>query len=537
MIVTLYKNCILNDRYYEVFDCKVRQENTPSALEQYLATLDTYEFDVENVYIQQTGSLVLPLEIPSATFNPLEYNYMKCVNNDNDLITYCFINEVVFGNGVIVVNYKQDVWSNWSSVCNIRQGVLCSLNNKAQVDVANIPIELAQNGSIYSYDENTNKNYGLVITFQAHNIVGGSDDEEREQWTMAIGYGTSDTGASFSLSLSTIDDIIQTLLQNENKKQLCRNTSPTTLYNLPYVDIVNYYLLPSAYSSFELTPFFKLIDTNIWLYNIQNKTIIETKNYQSENIPNNIIGIGILGNIIPYNNLSSDITLNLVTHIFGSNFAIMLEGPGILQDVTNLFEIEPYWEAESDIGTVQRKIQYKIQRISQVSSIRNTINDTVYGGITGSLNTMKSFAEGDPGAGLMNGLATQGEFLKSIGNNLDNIYLYNLKNSPMYGNFSPLSSNGSTFLTAYFGLTMFCATVANNEFINSILNVIGYDVQKYINNYDLSLYNNENHLGENNFCICKFSWINITGSASQNVLRNLENILSKTTKIYYNGTI
>lgn len=535
MILTLYRNCILNDKYYEVFDTKKRGNNDKSAFVTYLEGLDNTVIEVENVYVKYYGNILLPYDVTTG-ITALDYNYMKVENEEQTI--YAFINSIELVNQVVNLTYAQDVWANWSDKCTIRQGVLSSLNNKNQVDVSSIPIGLAQNGTIYSYDENPDKLYGLVITFQAHNVVGGSDDEEREQWTMAIGYRTSSTGAtSFSLSLNTIDNIIQTLLQNENKKQLCRSSSPTELYSLPYIDIVNYYLLPKSYASYELVDHFKLIDTNIWLYLIANESVIETKTYQSENIPNNIIGIGIIGNIIPYNNLSSDITLNLTTHVFGSNFAIMLEGPGILQDVTNLFEIEPYWEAQSDIGTVQRKIQYKIQRISQVSSLRNGIIDSIYGGITGGLNTMKSFAEGNPGAGLMNGLSTQGGFIKSIGNNLDNIYLYNLKNSPMYGNFSPLSSNGSTFLTAYFGLTMFCATVANNEFINNMLNVIGYDVQKYISNYDLSLYNNESHLGETNFCICKFSGININGSASQDVLRTLEAILSKTTKIYYNGSI
>lgn len=259
MIVTLYKNCILNDRYYEVFDCKVRKANTPSALEQYLATLDTYEFDVENVYIQQAGSIVLPLEIPTVTFNPLEYNYMKCVNNDNDLITYCFINEVVFGNGVIVVNYKQDVWSNWSSVCEIRRGIISSslnTNNGKQYKYKR-PFEYISNSPMM-YDENyTNNNLSMFITVQYHTLSTADENSERYQISGILFKkydSNTQTEYDTEFSIENVAEVINALLLNENNKTFSDNSISKTYY----YDLISVYVTPYVDVSID--------ETNYWIF-------------------------------------------------------------------------------------------------------------------------------------------------------------------------------------------------------------------------------------------------------------------------------
>lgn len=559
MIVTLYKNCILNDRYYEVFDCKVRQENTPSALEQYLATLDTYEFDVENVYISQTGSLVLPLEIPSATFNPLEYNYMKCVNNDNDLITYCFINEVVFGNSVIVVNYKQDVWSNWSAVCNIRQGVFKNLNSLGGISSASLPVDIIQNtwiqpDTIYNpiteqNEDPLNENFNLIVVYQSHDLVTGDNYEVRNQKCAIFGIGQSGTTElDYTLDKNGIGYALSYLLNKEN--QNCLHMQGQTeiepdVYGYP--DFISFYIIPAIDNITTNGNKYNIMTdettlSNNWLVDITlengtfTKTIVE-KNYTPAQINQSVVGVGIIDYIIPYNELSKGINLKLELNYDGSSLSILMYAPGIITDVSSAFEIEPMWTAQNDSAIAQRKIQYQMQKQQLITNGYRTFSNGLMSVATNLLGINQASDSGDIYGRKGAILDTLGDINNTVTDLIDIGFKYYYTTRPQYGNFNPAKTSGNPLFNAVVGLKMFIASPVNGDFITSAINNMGYNVQKYVENIDLGLYNGIERLYGGSPAVCSFSYINISGSASQNVLRALETILSKTTKIYYNGTI
>lgn len=543
MIVTLYKNCILNDRYYEVFDCKVRQENTPSALEQYLATLDTYEFDVENVYIQQTGSLVLPLEIPSATFNPLEYNYMKCVNNDNDLITYCFINEVVFGNGVIVVNYRQDVWSNWSAVCNIRQGILSNTNYYSSTDIVSYPLQL-ESYSQMNYSFNKNSSFKLLIEVQPHNLVQGSDNETRFQ---VAGYYVSTDGDSNitknSFTIGEIGTIVESLLLAENTAVFpFFKISSTQTY--AYYDIVKYIIVPNS-SNFpnptsDNTLFFKQdeFSAGIVVLTAQNSDseniVIDNIEINSTNMSPNAIGYGIIGSIIPMNFNNIGINMSLRLNCACGYITVILDINGTISNVTNSFEIEPYFSASPDDIITQRKINYNLEKSIQFTrSISNALSTASL------LNTDSQVAlrkRTRPSKQLV-GLSYYENLNEGMTGIATDIFKYQAIIKPQYGNFTLNSSSGNPFLTAEIGLQEFLSGNKNNKSqVDYCLALNGYSIYKLIQNDNLYVDSQfEDYSG--NYRIIGFGFINITGNTSQNIIRELENILLKPTRVYLNGTI
>lgn len=554
MIVTLYKNCILNDRYYEVFDCKVRQENTPSALKQYLATLDTYEFDVENVYIQQTGSLVLPLEIPSATFNPLEYNYMKCVNNDNDLITYCFINEVVFGNGVIVVNYKQDVWSNWSSVCEIRRGIISSslnTNNGTQYKYKR-PFEYISNSPIM-YDENyTNNTLSMFITVQYHTLSTADENSERYQISGILFKkydSNTQTEYDTEFSIENVAEVINALLLNENNKRFSDSTiSETYYYDLisvyvtPYIDFTideeNYWIFQGTSIS---TP--PDLNGNLCIYELDNEEIlISSVTFNDTNLNNSTKAIGMIGNLIPFSKNGFSANIQLKCQCYGKNISFFMYSPEAIQDVTNIMQVEPFYNAIDDASFALRKQTYilektnlNIQRAGLVSQVNKNATSFVNSGISG-IQSILNNEYGKAAISFSNGINnfvsnTYNTILDELAIEAKQTYI----NSIMYDNFSKnLNQNtANPIYNALVGINQFYINPINENDVEKLINLIGYDVCIPVEDEDISIIDFNN----NGINIISFSYISITGSASQNVLRALESILSKTTKIYYNGTI
>ena len=543
MIVTLYKNCILNDRYYEVFDCKVRQGNTQSALEQYLATLDTYEFDVENVYIQQTGNLVLPLEIPSATFNPLEYNYMKCEDDEKDIITYCFINEVVFGNGVIVVNYKQDVWSNWSASCNIRQGILSNTNYYSSTDIVSYPLQL-ESYSQMNYSFNKNSSFKLLIEVQPHNLVQGSDDETRFQ---VAGYYVSTDGSSNitknSFTIGEIGTIVESLLLAENTA-IFPFFKISSAQTYAYYDIVKYIIIPNS-SNFpnpnsDNTLFFKQDDFSAGIVLLTDQSsdseniVIDNIEINSTNMSPNAIGYGIIGSIIPMNFNNIGINMSLKLNCACGYITVILDINGTISNVTNSFEIEPYFSASPDDVIARRKINYNIEKSIQFTrSISNALSTASLLNTDSQVGLRKRTR---PSKQLV-GLSYYENVNEGMAGIATDIFKYQAITKPQYGNFTLNASSGNPFLTAEIGLQEFLAGNKNNKSqVDYCLELNGYSIYKLIQNDNLYVDSQfEDYSG--NYRIIGFGFINVTGNTSQNIIRELENILLKPTRVYLNGTI
>ena len=104
MKITLYKNCKLTNKYDEVF-------KSTSLLNTYLSTLTYLQvYNGDEIYFTNSGTISIDNE---ATFDGSKYNYMKIEVNAS-ITKYAFINSIVVVNGVAVIDYSEDIWSNYA---------------------------------------------------------------------------------------------------------------------------------------------------------------------------------------------------------------------------------------------------------------------------------------------------------------------------------------------------------------------------------------------------------------------------------------
>ena len=123
MIITLYKNCILTDAYSEVFDVFHKDVNKKTSLDRYLETLQQKVIFTPNTYVSNSGKISFDL-IDENDTEFYDFNYMSIHDETNHFTRFCFIDAITVVNGIAVVSYVEDVWSNYAPSLQMRKSLL-----------------------------------------------------------------------------------------------------------------------------------------------------------------------------------------------------------------------------------------------------------------------------------------------------------------------------------------------------------------------------------------------------------------------------
>ena len=123
MIIKLYKNCILTDAYSEVFDVYHKDANNKTALDRYLATLEQKTIATPHTYVTNSGKISFDL-IDENDTEFYEFNYMSITDEVNNFTRFCFIDAITVVNGIAVVSYIEDIWSNYAPSLQMRKSLL-----------------------------------------------------------------------------------------------------------------------------------------------------------------------------------------------------------------------------------------------------------------------------------------------------------------------------------------------------------------------------------------------------------------------------
>lgn len=131
MRITLYKGCILSNRYNIVYDLTSTKTfpniagitRKTSALEDYLKSLPQNTIELPNTYYTRNMSITLNISGNSKFKDAFSYNYCY-ITTDDGLERYCFITSIELGNTVATFYTEEDIWSTYGTLSHIKLGYL-----------------------------------------------------------------------------------------------------------------------------------------------------------------------------------------------------------------------------------------------------------------------------------------------------------------------------------------------------------------------------------------------------------------------------
>ena len=568
MKITLYKKCILSNSYSEVFDVFHKDSNNKVALERYLASLQKYEIQADNVYVPNSGRITL--ELSEGDVNVYEYNYMYLEDEDNNFRRYCFIDDITVVNGLAVISFSEDIWSNYASSMEIRKSLLVR-SRATKYGSWSIPfyapgMEYEGNNPLKFVDLNNqniqlsdtnNRNIGFVCQLQVYNLSQEGVISDRQIYTVAantLNTETSEHTFLFPLKKTnakeSVYEIIRQLYIKSSAKQFIvpgTNNLPSLYYQISNVLLVPAYCVTgqsktNMIGTVNITDsascvFYKLdisigdIPSNDSMVFV--KTITLDKNFKR-------IGVGCITNLQPLveNGTSIEVKIGVAYDDFSIGVYLVFQNQ--LIEITNdfLFDI-PISVQTADVTQQQaanrelKTMNAKLGIANGALQIRKGMLDTSIG--FGSM-LLGGAVGGVAGIGLMTGGAGgfasgTSEIGKGITSIIGSQKQLEIANRYMFASNKGTHINYNVMLNARFGIVIAYMQPDNESEVQANINNTGYVCNEIVDD----LFNKPlTDTVATAYNVMRFDFTNIFGNFTQNIAKALRAILYNGFKIWYN---
>ena len=550
MNITLYKKCILSNSYSEVFDVFHKDSNNKVALERYLASLQKYEIVADNVYVPNSGKITL--ELNEDNVNIYEYNYMYLEDTDNNFRRYCFIDDITVVNGLAVISFSEDIWSNYASSMEIRKSLLVR-SRATKYGGWSIPFyapgmeyegnnELKIN-ELFEKPQNY-RQVAIICQVQLYQLSEQGTVSKREIYEFFVS-NKVDTQSSYILmpvqsAYSTILDLIA--YSSVNKITFNNEEWNYEIYNI--------ILLPEIFNvSFEVvSPISVLKKSNVTTcINLLPDSVIGNESivYTAEKTINCNFKQFRIGTILSaFDVVQNGTPLKVKLGYFASKteFGLYINFQNQIYDITNDFLLElPVSVQTADVTQQQasarelKTMNAKLGIANGALQIRKGMLDTSIG--FGSM-LLGGAVGGVSGIGLMTGGA--GGFASGtseIGKGITSI-IGSKKELEIANRAQFVSNRGvklltNTALTANYGIVIFEIQPDNETEVQANIDNIGYVCNEIVDN----LFNKPiTDTVATAYNVMRFDFANIFGNFTQNIAKALRAILYNGFKIWYDET-
>lgn len=543
--ITLYKNCILNNKYQEVISPYTENGHNKNILEEYLDTLPKLLLeDIDEVYYKNNDKLNIDLELFGNT-NIYEFNYMKILyyneNNELKLMRYCFINKINVNDEIVQLFYEEDIFSTY--ILDTKRTLPNKIIRKRFLPynygagVYKISAEyLSSKKPILDYSENTL--FYIIMTYQDYigNSFGESTD--RNYRTSLLEKATTHrdeesqqivTDFKRQFNYSEVKEVLLNLVITQPKGRY------TTTGTSHFYEIGDIYIIPVEYnveSFFNITPstpygqYIQVSDNNptsdnayyivCWQPN-NNKLYKEEIIYTSNDIDGTnfrILSIGTLNTQIPINNIGVDFNYSILFQIDEVNVKLYLSLQNSLYDISEDFLFDLPIKS------------YKGEEMSLARLSRNL------GNISSFYKIASSFIPGKQGFNLSKAGSIGGSFIEGTSELIiNNAHLHTSNVS------SFVSSSG--VINAHFGIIIFKIDSVNDDYINYYVENNGYSLDGYVidNNFIINDFIVSKYFGlgqrKLHYDVVKFEKMNIIGSFTNEIANKLNEIFTNGVKIWY----
>lgn len=596
--ITLYKNCILNETYANVFS--LGKINDETILERYLNTLYKKVYEVDCVYQENSGQLVFDYVIDTMN-NIYDFNYMKIETIDDEdnikILRYCFIQEISLKNELVYLSYAEDMWHSYiGKITGINESYL----EKSRVrdfehfrcNHIMLPLEYSGNNKLLIDNIknpllNKLRKCYIIAEFQIYKKVQAGQMEHRETKYVLLSYRTEkEQGGITTYTYHTLFNINETISgeldANQVIQYLIGNQSSATenysyrrdassTYNANY-EIGNIYCIPEE---FDIQKIFKVNETTINAYDeislkepfsqndkklygipyasdliiIDNIYHYYIKGIDREIIYNHTLIndfknklIGTITNPLIIENNGTDIEFKITISITNLGFKLFAEYLNKVIDITQDFSVDiPFTSvssSENQLRGLQRQIKAtQTYNNAWIEQLNSGINQGTYW--KKSLTDFASFR-------YMSGMIDIAQtFAEPMRNKLkiENYAVENIANdASAYTTMSAVFSNSSEgIINAYFGICLFKINPDNEEYIKKLINNFGYITFEFIKDISEIGINNPSYFLNLpvpiNYNSIKFKYVSVYGSFARNIALNLNKILMEGVKIWYTETL
>ena len=571
MNITLYKKCILSNSYSEVFDVFHKDSNNEVALERYLASLQKYEIVADNVYVPNSGRITL--ELSEGNVNVYEYNYMYLEDVENNFRRYCFIDEITVVNGLAVISFSEDIWSNYASSMEIRKSLLVR-SRATKYGSWSIPfyapgMEYEGNNPLLI---NTMLNTHISVTtttamnilcqLQTYNLSEQGELSDRQVYTTIVSYtgtvGTTTTRKLFfdfmaepktdetgTLKEYSATEVVQGLYKLSSKQLINQNRTDR------YFQISNVLLIPN-YLTDAITE--KEIGT-VKNVNVSNGALecvfceIKLKNskqgelyfLKEYNVKNDfrLLGVGTINRIIPVTPNGNNVKVSFGISYDNFSIALFLSVQNQLYEITDDFTCDVPISVQTADVTQQQAAARELRDLNAKLGISNAKSEMLTSGIQAFIGGATMAIT--PLVGDINQLLQGGSVMAEAKNR--NIRARNeligsnkeleIANRKMFTTNKAISVKQNTLINGVKDLLLYYIDANNAKEVQANIDNTGYVCNEIVDDLFNKPITDEVATAYN---VMRFDFANIFGNFTQNIAKALRAILYNGFKIWYNET-
>ena len=573
MNITLYKKCILSNSYSEVFDVFHKDSNNKVALERYLASLQKYEIVADNVYVPNSGKITL--ELNEDNVNIYEYNYMYLEDTDNNFRRYCFIDDITVVNGLAVISFSEDIWSNYASSMEIRKSLLVRSRATKYGDWSipfyapgmayegNNELSIKTVNGIPFYGMNP-AGLNILCQIQTYNTTEQGVISDRQVFTAMIGYVVGGTTPEFYFDFTpepvgsngySATEVIQSLYKLSSAKTIKQGNDEK------YFQISNVLIVPNYFTEIidakEVGRVSNVVLSNGTIQCVFSELGFSSKHdngtstkltqkgelyfFKTFNIKNDfkIIGVGTINRIIPVTPNGNIIKMSFGISYDNFSIALFLAVQNQLYEITEDFACDVPISVQTADATQQQAAARELRDLNAKIGISNAKSEmltsaiqTFIGGATMAVT---------PLVGDLNQLLRGGSMVAEAKNR--NIRASNeligsnkeleIANRKMFTTNKAISVKQNTLINGVKDLLLYYIDANNTTEVQANIDNTGYVCNEIVDD----LFNKPiTDTVATAYNVMRFDFANIFGNFTQNIAKALRAILYNGFKIWYDET-
>lgn len=537
MIITLYKNCILTDAYNEVFDVYHKDANNQTALNRYLSTLEQKTIEIPHTYVTNSGKISFDL-IDEYDTEFYDFNYMSFIDMTNNFRRYCFIDAITVVNGIAVVSYVEDVWSNYAPSLQMRKSLL---TRSRIIDYGSYKIPFYSLGMEYQGNnelkitqlfENTTNKFNLIMQTQVYKLSEQGELSQRDILETYVAIKNSDD--TYRSSFSSFEALYLA-------KTLTVKSSKTQLTSGEYYEVYNILILPESLhilQESDVTLSYNVFDNVYIIALVENVVSMENINYTAtKTLPCNYkqFKVGTLLNAYDLVQNGTDITVKIGYYATNTDFNIYLNFQNQIYEITKDFMLDLPISVQTADVTQQQATAREVANLNAKLGIAKGAMQIVGGVADVALgatqaNISSSWSKQLKGAGqITNGLMDVGGGIMNI---ISQKKQLDIANRALYVTNKGVEVLSNTALIALYGIVVYDIQPDNEIEVQANIDNCGYVCNEIVDN----LFKTITTGTTNKWNVMQFDYVNIYGKFTQRIADVLRDILNAGFKIWYDET-